>query len=188
MSRIGYARVSTDQQDTALQVDALRKAGCEKIFQDKGVSGSLVKRPQLDKCLKSLQEGDTLVVWKIDRLGRSLAHLASTLDDLQKRGIKFLSLTEHLDTSTHMGRAMYQMAGIFAELERGWIAERTYAGRIAARKRGVRFGRPVKMTSAQIKHARKQVEDGTPVPEIASLLGVSRWTVYRALRLTQQAA
>jgi DNA invertase Pin-like site-specific DNA recombinase len=182
MAKYGYARVSTDDQTTDLQIDALKKSGCKSIFKDQGISGAHMKRPDLQKCLKALQEGDTLVVWKLDRLGRSLRDLIGMLDDLRGRGVRFQSLTESIDTETPTGRAMWQMLGILAELERNMIAERTKAGAKAARERGVKFGRKPKLSPAQIKHARKMIEGGEPVPQVARLLGVERTTIYRALQ------
>ena len=131
--RLGYARVSTDDQNPNLQVDALRKAGCDKIFTDRGISGATIKRPQLDRCLKQLQRGDVLVVWKLDRLGRSLGHLIQTIDDLRTRGVGFQSLTEHIETNSAHGRLLLGLLGSLAEFERGLIAERMTAGRVAAR-------------------------------------------------------
>jgi DNA invertase Pin-like site-specific DNA recombinase len=182
MTTYGYARVSTDDQTTALQIDALKKAGCHPIHKDDGISGAHMKRPALLKCLKALKEGDTLVVWKLDRLGRSLRDLIGILDDLRGRGVRFQSLTEAIDTETPTGRAMWQMLGILAELERNMIAERTRAGAIAARARGVKFGRKPKLSPEQAKHARKMVESGEPVPKVAQLLGVERTTIYRTLQ------
>jgi Enterobacteriaceae phage serine recombinase len=137
---IGYCRVSTEDQNPDLQLAALQRAGCTRIFTDKatGVHG---KRPQLTKCLTTLQAGDVLIVWKLDRLGRSLRDLITLLDELKARDIAFRSLTEALDTTTPTGRAMWQMVGILAELERSLIQERTAAGRTAAQARGVKMGR-----------------------------------------------
>jgi len=182
MTTYGYARVSTDDQTTALQIDALKKVGCQPIYKDDGISGTHMKRPALLRTLKALKEGDTLVVWKLDRLGRSLRDLIGMLDDLRGRGVHFRSLTEAIDTETPTGRAMWQMLGILAELERNMIAERTKAGAIAARQRGVKFGRKPKLSPEQIRHARKMVEGGEPVPEIARLFGVERTTIYRTLQ------
>jgi DNA invertase Pin-like site-specific DNA recombinase len=179
--RVGYARVSTDDQNPALQTDSLRKAGCKTIFTDKGVSGAAIKRPQLDRCLKALQSGDVLTVWKLDRLGRSLAHLLELADELRSRGIGFASLSEHIDTTTPQGTLVFHLMGALAQFERSLIAERTAAGRAAARKRGVRFGRPAKLSPQQTRHAMELRSDGKAVPDIASLLNVSRYTVYRAL-------
>jgi DNA invertase Pin-like site-specific DNA recombinase len=180
--KYGYARVSTDDQNPALQIAALKKAKCEHIFQDK-LTGATIKRPSLLRCLKTLRAGDTLIVWKLDRLGRSLRDLIAMLDDLRDRGIGFHSLTEAIDTTTPTGRAMWQMIGVLAELERSLIVERTRAGMQAARARGVRPGPKRKLTRQQIEHAkelRSRKKPKTP-DEIAAILGVSRATVYRAL-------
>jgi Enterobacteriaceae phage serine recombinase len=154
--KYGYARVSTDDQNTALQLAALKKAGCKQVFQDEGLSGATTKRPALIRCLKALRPGDTLIVWKLDRLGRSLRDLITMLDELRTQGVKFRSLTEHIDTETAAGRAMWQMIGVMAEMERSLIAERTRAGVKAAKSRGVKFGRKPKLTPLQITHARQQ--------------------------------
>src|SRR5438132_11524511 len=179
--KYGYARVSTDDQNTALQLAALKKAGCKTIFKDEGLSGATVKRPALTRCLKALCPGDTLIVWKLDRLGRNLRDLITLLDELRTPGIKFRSLTEHIDTETAAGRAMWQMIGVLAELERSLITERTRAGVQAAKQRGVQFGPKPKLTPQQIKHARQQIDQGKPVQEVAALLNVHRMTIYRAL-------
>jgi len=179
--KVGYARVSTDGQDTALQIDALKAAGCQRIYQDRGVSGVAVKRPQLAKCLRSLQPGDVLIVWKLDRLGRSLSHLLELAHELRDRGVGFSSLSEALDTTTPHGVLIFQIMGALAQFERSLITERTAAGRAAAKRRGVRFGRPRRLTDQQITHATKLADEGTAVPEIAHLLGVSRATAYRVL-------
>jgi len=134
--KYGYARVSTDDQNPALQLAALKKAGCHKVYKDDGISGATTKRPALLRCLEALEAGDTLIVWKLDRLGRSLRDLITMLDDLKQRGVKFRSLTEAIDTETPTGRAMWQMIGVLAELERSLITERTRAGVKAARRRG----------------------------------------------------
>lgn len=182
--KYGYARVSTDDQNPALQLAALKKAGCRQVFKDEGISGATRNRPALRRCLETLKAGDTLIVWKLDRLGRSLRDLIHMLDDLRERGVRFQSLTEAIDTTTPTGRAMWQMIGVLAELERSLITERTRAGVKAAQARGVKFGRKPKLTAPQIAHARKLVESGEPVPEIARLLSVERTTIYRALQRT----
>jgi DNA invertase Pin-like site-specific DNA recombinase len=123
--KYGYARVSTEDQTPALQLAALKKAGCKTVFKDDGISGATTKRPALLRCLKKLEPGDTLIVWKLDRLGRSLRDLITMLDDLKSQGVKFRSLTEHIDTDTPAGRAMWQMIGLLAELERS-PNKRTY--------------------------------------------------------------
>ncbi len=141
---IGYARVSTDEQSVALQIDALERAGCGRIFCDNGLSGVLRSRPALDEALSHVRAGDTLVTWRLDRLGRSLSHLISLVGDLEKRGIAFKSLSEAIDTSTAGGRLQFHMMGALAEFERSLISERTKAGMAAARIRGIRIGRPMK--------------------------------------------
>ena len=179
--KCGYARTSTDDQTTALQLAALKAAKCSHTFEDKGISGATTKRPALARYLKQFRAGDTLIVWKLDRLGRSLRGLIAMLDDLRERGIAFQSLTEAIDTTTPTGRAMWQMIGVLAELERSLITERTRAGVAAAKKRGVKFGRKPKLTSEQIAHARKLLDDGESRQYVAGLLNVGRVTLYRAL-------
>jgi DNA invertase Pin-like site-specific DNA recombinase len=180
--KIGYARVSTDDQNPDLQITALEAAGCEMVFSEKVGGASGLKRPELAKCLKALDAGDTLVVWKLDRLGRSLYQLIGLLDNLKTKGVAFQSLTESIDTTTPTGRAMWQMVGILAELERSLIQERTKAGREAAMARGVKMGRKVKLTAQQVSHARKLIEQGEHHDSVAKSLGVSRRTLYRWLR------
>lgn len=178
--KIGYARVSTDDQNPDLQLDALKAAGCEKIYADKA-SGTNVKRAELAKCLKALSSGDTLIVWKLDRLGRSLYRLIELLDKIKAQGVDFLSLTEAIDTATPTGRAMFQMIGILAELEKSLITERTKAGRAAAVARGVKMGRKVKLSPQQVAHARKLIEQGEHHDTVAKSLDVSKRTLYRWL-------
>jgi DNA invertase Pin-like site-specific DNA recombinase len=178
---IGYCRVSTDDQNPDLQLAALKEAGCTKIFTDKA-TGAHVKRPQLTKCLASLDAGDVLVVWKLDRLGRSLRDLIALLDDLKARAIAFRSLTEAIDSTTPTGRAMWQMIGILAELERSLLLERTKAGRAAAVARGVKMGRKPLLSAPQVAHARKLLEQGERTVYVAQLLNVSRRTLERALK------
>jgi len=158
----------------------MRIAGCERIFTDKA-TGANVKRPELVKCLKALAASDTLVVWKLDRLGRSLHDLIDLLDGLKAREVAFLSVTESIDTTTPTGRAMWQMVGILAELERSLIGERTKAGRAAAIARGVRMGRRPKLTKQQADHARKLIGQGEHHDAVAKSLSVSRRTLYRWL-------
>ena len=179
--KYGYTRVSTDDQNPALQLAALKKDGCKTIFKDKGLSGATTKRPALLRCLKKLEHGDTLTVWKLDRLGRSLRDLITMLDDLKHRGVKFRSLTEAIDTETPTGRAMWQMIGVLAELERSLISERTRAGVKDAQRRGVKFGRKKKLTPQQIEHARKLIEKGEDRGAVAISFNVNRTTLYRAL-------
>jgi DNA invertase Pin-like site-specific DNA recombinase len=139
--KYGYARVSTDDQTPTLQLVALKKAGCKMVFKDDGLSGATTKRPALLRCQKKLERGDTLIVWKLDRLRRSLRDFIEMPDDFRAQGIKFRSLTENIDTETATGRAMWQMIGLLAELERSLISERTRAGVNAAQRCRVNFGR-----------------------------------------------
>src|ERR1039457_4965010 len=178
--KYGYARVSTEDQNAALQLAALNRANCDRIFQEK-LSGKTTKRPALLRCLKTVEHGDTLIVWKLDRLGRSLRDLIAMLDDLRTRDVKFQSLTEAIDTTTPTGRAMWQMIGVLAELERSLIIERTRAGMKEARRRGVKFGRKKKLSPAQVANARKLIDAGERVEDVAALWNVGRTTLYRAL-------
>lgn len=145
---IGYIRVSTNDQNTGLQRNALECAGCEQIFEDK-MSGKTTQRPGLKRALKKLKPGDTLMVWKLDRLGRSMRHLVALTDELQQQGINFRSLTDSIDTSTPMGRFFFHIMGALAEMERELIVERTRAGLAAARERGRTGGRPRRLTQEQ---------------------------------------
>jgi DNA invertase Pin-like site-specific DNA recombinase len=177
---IGYARVSTTAQDEALQEDALNAAGCVKVFTDK-VSGTKASRPELDKMLEQLRPDDVVVVWKLDRLGRSVQHLVSVVNDLAERGVGFRSITESIDTTTNGGKLIFHIFAALAEFERGLIVERTQAGLAAARARGRTGGRPPALTPAKVKVARKLYVEGTPVAEIAEALGVGVATIYRNL-------
>lgn len=143
MVLIGYARVSTDEQNPALQFDALTNAGCQRIFAD-SASGAAPSRPALEQALSSLEFGDTLVVWKLDRLGRSLSHLIGLVAQMEDRGVALRSLSEAIDTSTASGRLLFHVMGALAEFERALISERTRAGMAAARARGAVIGRPPK--------------------------------------------
>jgi len=177
--KYGYAR--TGDETTALQLAALKQARCSRIFEDKGLSGASIRHPALLRCLKTLRAGDTLVVWKLDRLGRSLRDLVTMLDDLRSRSVKFHSLSEAIDTATPAGRAMWRMIGVLAELERSIVSERTRAGVKAAQRRGVKFGRKRKLTPQQIDRARKLIDKGEARQYVADLLSVGRSTLYRAL-------
>ena len=179
-----YVRVSTEDLIPTMQFAALKKAGCKTVFKDE-VTGAHVNRPALARCLKKLETGDTLIVWKLDRLGRSLRDLIHMLNDFKQQGIKFRSLTEAIDTETPTGRAMWQMIGVLAELERSLITERADAGVKAAQRRGVKFGRKLILTPDRLATARKLIDhdDKTPT-EAAKIMGVSRSTVYRALQRT----
>ena len=177
----GYARVSTEDQNPALQLAALKKAGCGIVFKDK-VTGAHVNRPALTRCLKKLDTGDTLIVWKLDRLGCGLRDLIRMLDEFKLKGIKFRSLTEAIDTETPAGRAMWRMIGVLAELERSLIVERTRAGVKAARRRGVKFGPKLKLTPDRVSHARKLIQQGQTPTQAARSIGIGRSTLYRALQ------
>jgi DNA invertase Pin-like site-specific DNA recombinase len=177
---LGYARVSTAEQDPALQRDALTSAGCARLWVDVA-SGSRDDRPQLAAVLEQLLPGDTLVVWRLDRLGRSLRHLIDTVTALDERGVGFRSLQESIDTTTSGGRLVFHLFGALAEFERDLIRDRTIAGLEAARQRGRRGGRPSAMTPAKRRQAERMYADKTPVTEIAAVLGVGRATVYRSL-------
>jgi len=179
---IGYARVSTLDQTLALQQDALQQAGCEHIFTDT-VSGSVTDRPGLTQALSHLRAGDTLVVWRLDRLGRSFSHLIETVRQLQARGIGFRSLQEQIDTGTSGGKLVFHVFGALAEFERDLIRERTTAGLVAARARGRVGGRPSRLTPEKIRAARAlyNAKDST-VADICKNLGISRATFYRRVR------
>jgi DNA invertase Pin-like site-specific DNA recombinase len=178
---VGYARVSTDDQTLDPQRDALRAAGCEWVFEDEGVSGATRRRPGLDEALSALGAGDVLVVWKLDRLGRSLSHLIEIVTALGDRGTDFRSLTEAIDTTNAGGRLILHMMGALAEFERSLISERTRAGMLAARRRGRHVGRPRVLTEAQRLHARQLIDQGAHVDEVALLLKVSSSTLRRVV-------
>jgi DNA invertase Pin-like site-specific DNA recombinase len=175
---IGYARVSTADQTLALQQDALTAAGCTKIFTDTA-SGSRTDRPGLDDALRFAREGDTLVVWRLDRLGRTLAHLIQLIRDLQERGVQFRSLQESLDTSTSGGKLVFHVFGALAEFERDLIRERTMAGLTAARARGRQGGRRG-LSPQKVRQLRTLAADRTnKIEDICKTLGISRATFYR---------
>jgi DNA invertase Pin-like site-specific DNA recombinase len=178
--QIGYARVSTSEQETSLQLDALRRAGVRKIFQEK--TSSVGARPELQRAMRSMRSGDVLVVWKLDRLARSLGDLLRILEQLGQAGSSFRSLTEPVDTSSPMGVFMLQVLGAVAQLERSMIRERAIAGQVAAYERGVRWGgRPKALTKKQRLEALRLSERGWTQLRIADRLGVSRSTVSRIL-------
>jgi DNA invertase Pin-like site-specific DNA recombinase len=176
--KIGYARVSTEDQNLNLQLDALNQYGCDVIYQDFGVSGSKTSRPELDKCLDSLKPGDTLVVWKFDRLGRKAAHLTPLIDELLKRGIYFVSLTQGFDTSTPSGKFMSTIMAATAEYERDVLIERVKAGMRAAKDRGVQIGAVPKYTD-RIPEVRKLHAEGKTTRDIALTTGIPKSTVAR---------
>lgn len=181
MRLIGYARVSTDDQTTALQLDALKLAGATEVFQDSGVSGATRTRSGLLAALAALQAGDTLVVWRLDRLGRSLAHLIELVNTLKAKGCGFRSLTEAIDTGTAGGELVFHLFGAMAQFERSLTVERTRAGLQSAKRRGVKLGRKPALTVRQVEHARQLIEQGESPPAVAKTLEVSRSTLWRAL-------
>jgi len=175
---IGYARVSTQDQSLDLQHNALTRANCEKIYEDQ-MSGTQSERPGLKIALEVLREGDTLVVWKLDRLGRSVKGLVDLVNDLSDHGVHFKSLTDSIDTSTPSGRFFFHVMASLAQMERELIVERTRAGLIAARQQGRTGGRKRKMTDSKIESAKKLLANGTVPKEVAQNLGVSIPTLYR---------
>lgn len=176
---IGYARVSTEDQHLHLQTDALKQAGCEKIFADE-ISGAAGERPGLTDALTFMRQGDTLVVWRLDRLGRSLKDLIARVEDLQQRQVEFRSLTEDIDTSTSGGKFMFHLFSALAEFERDLIRERTLAGLKAARARGRLGGRPRIMAADKIQMAATLMQSGrASIHDICKNLGISRTTLYR---------
>ena len=178
---IGYARVSTDEQDHALQLDALKAAGCERIITETA-SGSRTDRIELNHLIENARIGDTIVVWRLDRLGRSLRHLIDLSEQLQSRGIALRSITESIDTSTPSGRFMFSILGALGQMELEIIRERTKAGLRAAAARGRRGGRPPALDDAKVRAARAMLSGGTmSAGEVAKQLGISPSTLYRHL-------
>lgn len=179
--QIGYARVSTVDQNPARQHDALKAAGCKKIFTDQATANVTARRG-LDRALAALGAGDTLVVWKIDRLGRSLSHLVNLIAELGARGISFHSLSDRIDTTNAGGRLVLHIMGALAKFERALIGERTQAGIQAAKKRGVHLGRPPVLALTQVNHARALIEGGESPRNVARTMRVGKSTLYRALK------
>ena len=179
---VGYARVSTHEQNPALQTDALKQAGCQKVFEDK-ISGAKTERPGLAAALEYVRKGDALLVWRLDRLGRSLQDLIEIVAGLEKRGVGFRSLQESMDTTTSGGRLIFHVFGALAEFERSLIRERTRAGLVAARARGRKGGRP-KMLKRQKRELLYQLYDEKKrtIKEICQLLGISKPTLYAYLK------
>ena len=182
---IGYARVSTHDQTINLQRDALEKAGCTKIFTDTA-SGPQTERKGLDEALSYVRSGDTFVVWRLDRLGRSLPHLISTMTDLEERGIGFKSLTENIDTITSGGKLIFHIFGALAEFERNLIRERTAAGLTAARVRGRRGGRPKAVTGKQLGIAQDPYEKRHSIAEICRTLKIAKATLYLHIKIRER--
>lgn len=178
---VGYARVSTQDQFLELQLDALRVAGCEQIFSEK-ITGKSRERPELTTCLKMLRKEDVLVVWKLDRLARSLKDLVELINELESRQIGFRSLTEAIDTTTAGGRLVFHIFGALAEFEHNLIRERTIAGLAAARARGRKGGRKPSMSSADTRKAAAMLKDDKITKkEVAEHFGVSRLTLNKSL-------
>lgn len=183
--RLGYARVSTQEQNLDLQRDALNAAACAMVYEEKISGGrSRAERPELDNALKALRKGDTLVVWRLDRLGRSLAHLVQIVTDLNQRGIALESLTEKIDTSTASGQLITNIFAVLAEYDRNLIRERTLAGLKSARARGRTGGRPPKIGAKEIREINALLADPhTTVTDVASRYGVSRTTIYKHMKV-----
>ncbi|GAB3319884.1 recombinase family protein [Larkinella ripae] len=182
--KIGYARVSTLDQNLSLQLNALQKAGCEKIYQEK-ISGTKTQRPQLDKMIEHVRAGDTIVFWKLDRLGRDVKHLIELVGDLEKREVGLISLNDPIDTTTAQDRLVFRIFASLAEFERETIRERTLAGVAAAKAKGVVLGRPEGLTDEAKRQARvveSLHRDGVSVSEIARQLKISRTTAYSYLK------
>ena len=179
--RLGYARVSTDEQDEALQVRALEAAGIDALYIDHGVSGAKTSRPRLDAMLEQAAPGDAIVVYSLSRLSRGMAHLLELADRFERDGIALVSLTEQIDTTTAMGTFTFRLLAALAAMERDLLIERTQAGLAAARAKGRYGGRPAALTADQKRHARLLAAGGVRAEEIAASLKVSRATVYRAL-------
>ena len=183
--RIGYARVSTDDQNLDLQRDALTKAGCEVIYEETA-SGKSSQRIELEHCRKALRSGDTLVVWRLDRLGRSLSDLVNIIGELEREGITFESLSEKIDTGSASGKLQFHVFAALAEFERNLIRERTLAGLTAARARGRLGGRKPKLSEKQIREIKTLVSDpAAQVEDIAERYGVSRTTLYKRVGVVQ---
>ena len=189
MADVGYVRVSTAEQHLDLQQTAMQKAGIVRVFEDHGVSGTLASRPGLDAARAFLRDGDTLVVWKLDRLGRSTKHVLELIDDLAEKGVEFRSLTEGIDTTGPMGKAMLTVLAAFNQLERDLIVERTNAGLAAAKSKGRRGGRPRVLDGKTASFAQVMYDSGSfDVKEIAAKLKVSKTTVYRYLSASKATA
>jgi DNA invertase Pin-like site-specific DNA recombinase len=182
LPHVGYARVSTLDQEPTLQLDALAAAGCAKIFEDRA-SGARADRPGLRQALDYAREGDVLIVWKLDRLGRSLPHLIETVAALEQRGVGFRSLTESIDTTTPGGRLIFHLFGALGQFERDLIQERTRAGLTAAAARGRKGGRKPVVSGDKLERARSMIAKGLTVREAASRLKVGKTALYEALRL-----
>lgn len=178
---IGYARVSTQDQNLDAQIKALKDAGCEKIYSEK-ISTRQADRPVLQQLLEFLRKDDTLIVWKLDRLGRSLKHLTAFMAQLDEKEVQFHSLTDHINTGSPAGRFFFHVMASLAQMERELIVERTNAGLAAARLKGRKGGRPRAMTPSKLRTAKRLKTMGIPVPEISKSIEVNLSTVYRWLK------
>ena len=187
--KIGYARVSTEEQSLALQEDALLKAGVSPDFMfSEHKAGAHAKRPELDRCMQILRKGDTLVVWKLDRLGRSLKDLITLMETFHERGVELISLQDCIDTNTPTGKFLFHMLGAIAEFERAMIVERTKAGLAASRKRGRKGGRKPKLSDVKIREGLDLLKLGNwDVAKVARALGVGRNTWYRSVKRYDEA-
>ena len=186
--RVGYCRVSTTDQSIDLQKSALMKAGCDVIFEDHGVSGTRLNRPGYQQAISALNAGDTLVVWRLDRLARSLLDLVDMITSLHARGIAFQSLCEHIDISSAYGEFVLHVLGAVAHFERALIVERTRAGMEAAKARGVKIGRKPAIDGETLREARFLIESGMSVENSAAQIGVGRSTLYRYLSDLEKSA
>lgn len=185
MQNLGYARVSTTEQNLDLQLSALRAVGCHDVLTDEGISGSDFTRPGLSKLLKRLRTGDTLTVWRLDRLGRSLFNLIKLVRELEERGVQFRSLSESIDTGSSGGRLLFHLLAAMAEFERSLVSERTRAGMAAARARGSRIGRKPAMSPEQIAEATSAfVDDGISLADLARKYAIHPRTLKSKMRLT----
>ena len=180
--KIGYARVSTREQNLDMQLDALKAAGCDQIFTDQGISGAAIQRDGLTQALEAISKGDTLVVWKLDRLGRSLGFLAALVAQFGKEGRGFIALKDGIDTNTNGGKLVFHIMAALAEFERDLISERTTAGMSAAKKRGKHIGRPTTLSPDQVANAKKLITSRQEtIVGMASMLGVHRNTLRKAI-------
>lgn len=182
---VGYARVSTEEQNLGLQLAALKRANCDVIFEDRGYSGLTATRPGFDKAIETLKRGDTLVVWRLDRLGRSLVHLVETINGFNRKGIHFQSLTENIDTTSSGGRLVFHIMAAMAEFEHALISERTRAGMKTARESGKRVGRPPSLNPLQIAEALAALRTGESNSSVAAKFGVCAKTIRRIASLHQ---
>jgi DNA invertase Pin-like site-specific DNA recombinase len=180
MAAIGYARVSTAEQCLDLRLAALRSAGCDRVEQDHGISGGTMSHPGLDAALEALQPGDTLSVWRLDRLGRSLPQLTETVAALKARGVQFRSLTENIDTSTASGELIFHIFASLAQFERRLMKQRANAGLAAAKQRGQHLGRKASLSPGQVTHAKELQEQGKSLRDIGRLFKLSHMAVARA--------